>query len=564
MPANNDCCPTCGARNLRAGIIPTLHTPRIEQLISTNEPPLDFDEVPLRDIVNQGHQVLSDLDAKIADVDGILQQLIRERSQAADNLAIAKNILHPIRRLPTDVLREIFLACVQSPVECLFSLLRNDSMNLLEGPWPISHVCRRWRDIAINTPRLWSCISLLFPMDASRTLGFTLMLGCYIERSRNLELTLSVCADDDVSDHSALALLLSTCRRWKDVALILPTATSQTLSFCRGSFRNLRYLHAGLNRDGYTLSMDPLLDAFEYSPNLTHIALSNVGDPFQIYCLPWSQITVYDGADGPDDEDITETPHLHALTKMPLLESARLFCDKHSTIPVSGRVHLPRLQNLTLDEGYAAVAGSLSQCFSALSLPSLTELRLVYANYRNSVQLPSIIYPTGIDGPRITTLQLTFRFELSPTTNGSILIFLADLPTVMHLMVQAEAITDGLIEGLIRRHGILPSLRRLDLRGSALDLDERGLFITMLESRLSPSASDVVTDSMASSTGEYLHELRLDEGFTIDEADRQWWDDLSERGLIVRYGAEGLGDSFDHIASHGRDDLLFRGMPWIP
>ncbi len=71
--------------------------------------------------------------------------------------------------------------------------------------------------------------------------------------------------------------------------------------------------------------MDPLLDAFEYSPNLTHIALSNVGDPFQIYCLPWSQITVYDGADGPDDEDITETPHLHALTKMPLLESARLF-----------------------------------------------------------------------------------------------------------------------------------------------------------------------------------------------------------------------------------------------
>lgn len=86
----------------------------------------------------------------------------------------------------------------------------------------------------------------------------------------------------------------------------------------------------------------------------------------------------------------------------------------------------------------------------------------------------------------------------------------------------------------------------------------------MLESRLSPSSSDVVTDSMASSTVEYLHKLRLDEGFAIDEADRQRWDGLSERGLIVRYEAEGLGDSFDHIASHGRDDLLFRGMPWIP
>ncbi|SJL13260.1 uncharacterized protein ARMOST_16699 [Armillaria ostoyae] len=524
MP-NEDCCPTCGTRNLRAITVPPLHTPRIEQLIAINEPPLEFEEAPLRDIVNQGPQMLSDLDAKIADVKDILQQLLRERSQVTDNLAIAKNILHPIRRLPTDVLGEIFLACVQSPAECLFSLLRNDSVNFLEGPWPISHVCRRWRGIAINTPRLWSSISLLFPIDASRTLEFTLILGCYIERSRNLELTLSVYADADVSDHSALALLLSTCHRWKDVLLVLPSATIRTLSFCRGSFRNLRYLHAGLNdRDGYTLSIDPLLDAFEYSPNLTHIAFSNVGDPLQICSLLWSQITVYDGTDGPDDENITETPHLHVLTKMPLLESARLYCDKHSTIPVSGRVHLPRLQNLTLEEGYAAVAGSLSQCFSALSLPSLTELRLGYANYTNQVQLPSIIYPTGIDARRITTLQLTFHFELSPTVNSSILIFLADLPTVMHLIVQAEAITDGLIEGLTRRHdnqGILPSLRCLDFRGSALDLDKPGLFITMLESRLSPSASDVVTDSMASSTGEYLHELRLDEGFTIDETDRQ-------------------------------------------
>ncbi|KAK0229751.1 hypothetical protein EDD85DRAFT_122829 [Armillaria nabsnona] len=306
MP-NTDCCPTCGTKNLRAGTVPTLHTPRIEQLISTNEPALDFEEVPLRDIVNQGPQVLSDLDAKIADVKDILQQLIRERSQAADNLAIAKNILHPIRRLPTDVLKEIFLACVQSPVECLFSLFRNDSMNLLDGPRPISHVCRRWRGIAVNTPRLWSCISLLFPIDASRTLGFTLMLGCYIERSRNLELTLSVCADDDVSDHSALALLLSTCHRWKDVMLVLPPATIRTSSFCKESFRNLRYLHAGFNDgDKYTLSMDPLLDAFEYSPNLTHIAFSNVGDPLQVCSLPWSQITVYDGADGPDGKDITD------------------------------------------------------------------------------------------------------------------------------------------------------------------------------------------------------------------------------------------------------------------
>ncbi len=98
----------------------------------------------------------------------------------------------------------------------------------------------------------------------------------------------------------------------------------------------------------------------------------------------------------------------------------------------------------------------------------------------------------------------------------------------MHLVVQAEAITDGLIEGLIRRHGILPSLRCLDLRSSALDLDEPGLFVIMLESPLSPSASGVVMDSTTSSTGKYLQELRLEKSFTIDEARLQRWDNLAE------------------------------------
>lgn len=252
---------------------------------------------------------------------------------------------------------------------------------------------------------------------------------------------------------------------------------------------------------------------------------------------------------------------------MSLLESARLCCDKHSGAPSSGKVHLPRLQNLTLEEGSSAVAGSLAQCISALSLPSLTELRLGYSNSTNQVQLPSIIHPMGIDARRITTLQLTFRFKLSSAAIHSILVFLEGLPTVIHLMAQAEGVTDNLVEGLISRRdnqSILPSLRRLDFRGSTLGLDDPIHFITMLESRVSPLSTDVMMDSVTSSTRDYLQELRLDERFSIDEATRQRWDDLSERGLTVRYGAEGLGVRFDHVASRGREDHLFRGMPWVP
>lgn len=55
-------------------------------------------------------------------------------------------LLHPIRRCPSDILRIIFqlFIVVENASWCEASIIR------------ISHVCRRWRTIAIDTPSLWN------------------------------------------------------------------------------------------------------------------------------------------------------------------------------------------------------------------------------------------------------------------------------------------------------------------------------------------------------------------------------------------------------------------------
>jgi hypothetical protein len=64
-----------------------------------------------------------------------------------------KGVLHPIRRCPSDVLQIIF--------ERTVLLHATDRLRISHTRWFItairlSHVCRRWRSITLETPGLWS------------------------------------------------------------------------------------------------------------------------------------------------------------------------------------------------------------------------------------------------------------------------------------------------------------------------------------------------------------------------------------------------------------------------
>ncbi|KAF6743813.1 hypothetical protein DFP72DRAFT_110786 [Ephemerocybe angulata] len=67
-------------------------------------------------------------------------------------IAAHSALLSPARRLPDDLLREIFLNCLPPNHNATFSPA--------DSPVLLTHVSHRWRDAAFSTPRLWSTLHI--------------------------------------------------------------------------------------------------------------------------------------------------------------------------------------------------------------------------------------------------------------------------------------------------------------------------------------------------------------------------------------------------------------------
>ncbi|KAK0457487.1 uncharacterized protein EV420DRAFT_1236415, partial [Desarmillaria tabescens] len=108
-------------------------------------------------------RLVEDLEQKIVLAREMLDGLVRKRDVFAEHLKNAKALLHPIRSLSDDILREIFAYCGKDWDDFYATYTPHDSLNTTLPPWTISQVSRKWRHVAVSTSRLWSSISPDFP-----------------------------------------------------------------------------------------------------------------------------------------------------------------------------------------------------------------------------------------------------------------------------------------------------------------------------------------------------------------------------------------------------------------
>lgn len=94
---------------------------------------------------------LSDMDHSLNYVRTALEEL---RSDA-DRLTVAQGVAS----LPDEVISNIFILAQ-----------RSESKNRTTFSIAVSHVCRRFREIAINTPSLWNSVALMMPKELTLTL----------------------------------------------------------------------------------------------------------------------------------------------------------------------------------------------------------------------------------------------------------------------------------------------------------------------------------------------------------------------------------------------------------
>nr|GAT46553.1 predicted protein [Mycena chlorophos] len=184
---------------------------------------------------------LETLGKQILNAGSLLGQLKERQKELEDSLRAQKSLLAPIRKLPVDVLGEIFLVAERSS--------GNDSLDdfvLSRRPRDIiSRVCAGWRAVASSTPGLWSRIEFTVrprPRLAwSTTWTIRDLISQQLEWSGNHP-TLSKIYSSPFVEDGVFDLILAEAHRWRDVRLSLARKDLQLLSSASRDFPLLERL----------------------------------------------------------------------------------------------------------------------------------------------------------------------------------------------------------------------------------------------------------------------------------------------------------------------------------
>ncbi|KIK68246.1 hypothetical protein GYMLUDRAFT_68120 [Collybiopsis luxurians FD-317 M1] len=143
---------------------------RLRHLLDSNDPPLPLD-IP---VINES---IDFLDSYLLKLQTMVGKVKKQRRRC-----IA--LLSGIRMLPPEILSEIFVYAASENLPTIDS--RHYAFlypNFHDLPFVFSKVCRRWREVAISTPALWSCITLIHRTPATQTKHSALVDHC-LGRSR--------------------------------------------------------------------------------------------------------------------------------------------------------------------------------------------------------------------------------------------------------------------------------------------------------------------------------------------------------------------------------------------
>lgn len=141
------------------------------------------------EIIRQRQTQLHDVTIELAAVESIMkrvrnvhQQLLDKRNQIVASMDAHLGLVSCIRRLPTEILGEIFVRCLPPEMH-----IEPDTCT---APLLLLSVCRRWRKVALGTPRLWCSLSV---RPSHRVLQQSLFFyHHWLSRARGCPLSLAI------------------------------------------------------------------------------------------------------------------------------------------------------------------------------------------------------------------------------------------------------------------------------------------------------------------------------------------------------------------------------------
>ncbi|KAJ7138214.1 hypothetical protein C8R44DRAFT_341786 [Mycena epipterygia] len=323
------------------------------RLLNSNEVPLDSDSTLVRSVISKAVGRLADLDDAISELRGRMKELEEERALVSTHLAKNAAIISPLRRMPPEVLGEIFSWTLPS-----VGVLHQRHFGVAISPWVLTHVSSHWRAVSLSTPSLWSLIVVDFSHEPPYPLP---MVKAHIQRAHLLKIHFYGGNESDSRPQIEIfRCLVEHSVRWQDFCVCLTPDLLPLLTGLRNRLTSLRRLWLEWTDRESQTGVD-YIDCFERAPSLVDVAIYNEYR-YVPTLLPSHQLTQYD-IDGPWEM------HRGILQQTPNLVQARIYTDFDDE-PWSDTgeiIHLLRLQRLLV---------SHEEILNFLRVPVLQEIAL--------------------------------------------------------------------------------------------------------------------------------------------------------------------------------------------
>ncbi|KAJ6471913.1 hypothetical protein C8R45DRAFT_1013533 [Mycena sanguinolenta] len=257
-------------------------------LFNSNEAPLESEILTAKSETLKIDASLVSLDEEIVQLHLRLEQLEAERDRLSSYRARNSTILSPLRRMPPEILAEVFSLTVPTTV------IPQRSQRY--APWFLTHVSRRWREIAVSTSSLWSLVVIDEEMVSAPAHPVP-MLETQIARAKNLKIHFYGHSSFDSQRQAELFQYLAQySSRWEELYLY-PTSYPPWLANLRGRIPLLRFLWIlWLQDPNEENTIDPPaepIDFAESAPSLVDVSIINDFSPMPI-SLPAQQLTRYE------------------------------------------------------------------------------------------------------------------------------------------------------------------------------------------------------------------------------------------------------------------------------
>ncbi|KAJ7768305.1 hypothetical protein B0H16DRAFT_1519337, partial [Mycena metata] len=346
--------------------------------LRTNYCPTDEEVAGIRAFLDEPILQLKEFDDKIAELQKTIDKLAAQRNTLNTCIAEHRALISPVRRLPLEIVEEIFFACLPTHRNCV--------MNPSEAPLLLGRIFSSWRAISLSTPRLWSRLHIVDPTtagwwpnmeeDVAKRLEAT---KTWLTRSGQCPLSISLESEFVSNAHSFIQALAPSAPRWQHMQFT--TAPS--------ILRGMSHL---------TEADVPLLETLAFYTHPRHMAHDIVwgslgivrGPRVSSFSVPaynftpweiplrWHQLTTLWMGGQSWSIPLTTTSKLllETLTSCPQLRCCKLrVIDTNITFEDHPMLELPFLHTLELDCG-GRMDATLAVLLRHLSLPSLRTFTL--------------------------------------------------------------------------------------------------------------------------------------------------------------------------------------------